>query len=137
MWQLQSWKNRSFWCDLLLSQLYFWGSPLFVRFLHMLPFFNPIIEVATFLLHGCCMLGVFLLQAFSHLGCRQQKHTQHAASMKKECGYLYDWIKKMAAYAKISQTMVNPRNIAGKAEEGHTKPWLHTIWLAPGYGKLH
>ena len=30
--------------------------------------FNPTIEVVTFRLHGWCMLGVFLLPAFTHLG---------------------------------------------------------------------
>ena len=31
-------------------------------------FFNPTIKVVTFHLHGWCMLGVFLLLAFTHLG---------------------------------------------------------------------
>ena len=31
-------------------------------------FFNPTIEVVTFRLHGWCMLGVFLLPAFTRLG---------------------------------------------------------------------
>ena len=30
--------------------------------------FNSTIEVVTFCLHGWCMLGVFLLPAFTHLG---------------------------------------------------------------------
>ena len=30
--------------------------------------FNPTIEVVTFLLRGLCILGVFLLPAFTHLG---------------------------------------------------------------------
>ena len=33
---------------LLCSQLYLWGSPFWVRFLRMLPFFNPSIEVVIF-----------------------------------------------------------------------------------------
>ena len=37
---------------LLRSQLYLWGTPLWVRFLRMCPFFNPTIEGVTFLLHG-------------------------------------------------------------------------------------
>ena len=53
---------------LLHSQLYLWGLPFWVRFLHMWPFFNPTIEVVTFCLHGWCMLGVLLLLAFTHLG---------------------------------------------------------------------
>ena len=31
-------------------------------------FFNPTIELVTFRLHGWCMLGEFLLPAFTHLG---------------------------------------------------------------------
>ena len=34
----------------------------------MWPFFNPTIEVVTFRLRGWCMLGVFLLPAFTRLG---------------------------------------------------------------------
>ena len=34
----------------------------------MQPFLNPTIEVVTFRLRGWCMLGVFLLPAFSSLG---------------------------------------------------------------------
>ena len=53
---------------LLCSQLYLWGSPFWVRFLHVWPFFHPTIEVVKFHLHGWCMLGVFLLPAFNCLG---------------------------------------------------------------------
>ena len=42
-----------------VPQLYLWGSPLF---------FNPIIKVVTFRLRGWCVLGVFLLPAFTRLG---------------------------------------------------------------------
>ena len=48
-------------------QLYLWDSLFWMRFLSVWPFFNPTIEVATFRLHGSCMLGVFLLSAFTHL----------------------------------------------------------------------
>ena len=35
---------------------------------------------------------------------QQQKHIQHAPSMKMECGYLYGWIKKQRSYTqKIHQ----------------------------------
>ena len=39
-----------------------------VRFLRMWPFFNPTIKVVTFRLCGWCVLGVFLLPAFTRLG---------------------------------------------------------------------
>ena len=35
-----------------VPQLHLWGSPFWVRFLRMRPFFNPTIEVVTFRLHG-------------------------------------------------------------------------------------
>ena len=34
----------------------------------MWPFFNPTIKVVTFHLRGWCVLGVFLLPAFTRLG---------------------------------------------------------------------
>ena len=36
------------------------------------PFFNPTIEVVAFCLHGWCMLGVFMLPAFTSLGHERQ-----------------------------------------------------------------
>ena len=36
------------------------------------PFFNPTIKVVTFCLRGWCVLGVFLLPAFTHLGHERQ-----------------------------------------------------------------
>ena len=45
--------------------------------------------------------------------CQQQKHTQHAPSMKTECDYLSGWIKTVT-FAKISPKIVNPRNIDGE-----------------------
>ena len=53
---------------LLHSQLYLWGSPVLVRFSRTWSFFNPTIEVVAFHLCGWCMLGVFLLPAFTRLG---------------------------------------------------------------------
>ena len=49
-------------------QLCLWGSPFWVRFLHMWPFFNKTIEVVTFCLHGWCMVAVFFLLVFTSLG---------------------------------------------------------------------
>ena len=43
-----------------------------VRFLRMWPFFNPAIKVVTFCLRGWCVLGVFLLPAFTRLGHERQ-----------------------------------------------------------------
>ena len=76
--------NVSFWstrvwcpppCDwyllllLLRSPVISQGSPFWVRFWRMWPFFfNPTIEVVTFPLRGWCMLGVFLFPAFTRPG---------------------------------------------------------------------
>ena len=43
-----------------------------VRFLRTWPFFNPTIKVVTFRLRGWCMVGVFLLPAFTRLGHERQ-----------------------------------------------------------------
>ena len=43
-----------------------------VRFLRMWPFFNPTIKVVTFRLRGWCLLGVFLLPAFTCRGHERQ-----------------------------------------------------------------
>ena len=52
---------------------YFSGVHHFwVRFLCMCPFFNPTIKVVTFRLRGWCVLGVFLLPAFTRLGHKRQ-----------------------------------------------------------------
>ena len=43
-----------------------------VGFLRMWTFFNPTIKVVTFRLRGWCVLGVFLLPAFTRLGHERQ-----------------------------------------------------------------
>ena len=40
------------------------------------------------------------------------------SSTKTECDYLYGWIKTQSHTQKSHPKMVNPREIAGKAEEG-------------------
>ena len=47
---------------------YISGIHLFGEILANVAFLNPTIEVVTFRLCGWCMLGVFLLPAFTHLG---------------------------------------------------------------------
>ena len=46
--------------------------------------------------------------------------------MKMECDYLYGWTKKTVTYAKISPKLVNPRDIAGNAEEEEEKYYYKT-----------
>ena len=59
-----------------------------------------------------------ILTFMSEMGeCQQYKHTQHAPSMKMECECLCGWIKKTVTYAELLPKMLNPRDIAGNAEE--------------------
>ena len=51
-----------------VPQLYLWGSPLLGEIFAYVTVFNPTIKVVTFRLRGWCVLGVFLLPAFTHLG---------------------------------------------------------------------
>ena len=56
-----------------IPQLYLWGSPLLGEiFAYVTVFFNPTIKVVTFRLRGWCVLGVFLLPAFTRLGHERQ-----------------------------------------------------------------
>ena len=58
---------------LCVPQLYLWGSPLLGEiFAYVTVFFNPTVKVVTFRLRGWCVLGVFLLPAFIHLGHERQ-----------------------------------------------------------------
>ena len=53
---------------LLRSQAISQGFNILGKIFAYVTVFNPTIEVVTFCLHGWCMLDVFLLQAFTHLG---------------------------------------------------------------------
>ena len=56
-----------------VPQLYLWGSPLLGEiFAYVTVFFNPTIKVVTYCLRGWCVLGVFLLPAFTRLGHERQ-----------------------------------------------------------------
>ena len=58
---------------LCVPQLYLWGSPFLGEIFCICDhFFNPTIKAVTFRLHGWCMLGVFLLPAFTCLGHERQ-----------------------------------------------------------------
>ena len=68
---------------------------------------------------------------------RQQKHTQHAPSMKTECDYLNGWIKKRSHTQKSHPKMVNPRDKAGERKKKTTtkkKPQLkHLLLVCHGW----
>ena len=56
-----------------VPQLYLWGSPLLDEiFAYVTVFFNSTSKVVTFRLRGWCVLGVFLLPAFTRLGHERQ-----------------------------------------------------------------
>ena len=103
-------------CFLLLffffcvPQLYLWASPFWVRFLRMWPFFNPTIEVVTFHLHGWCMLGVFLLPAFTHLGheCQDLLSPCDGMHVCTDKTSVYTFIRKSLGGME-SQPKLNPR----------------------------
>ena len=65
---------------IMIIIIFFFRSPaislgfttFWVRFLRMWPFFNPTTKVVTFCLRGWCVLGVFLLPAFTRLGHERQ-----------------------------------------------------------------
>ena len=61
--------NAKFFFSFFVPQLYLWGSPLLGKIFCVCDrFFNPTIKVVTFRLRGWCVLGVFLLPAFTRLG---------------------------------------------------------------------
>ena len=55
-----------------VPQLYLWGSPLWGEIFAYGTVFNPGSQVVTFRLRGWCVLGVFLLPAFTRLGHERQ-----------------------------------------------------------------
>ena len=67
------WGGGDFFFFFCVPQLYLWGSPLLGEvFAYVTVFFNPTIKVVTFRLRGWCVLGVFLLPAFTRLGHERQ-----------------------------------------------------------------
>ena len=58
---------------LCVPQLCLWSSPFLGEiFAYVTVFSNPTIKVVTFRLRGWCVLGVFLLLAFTRLGHERQ-----------------------------------------------------------------
>ena len=55
-----------------VPQLYLWGSPLLGEIFAYVTVFYPTVKVVTFHLRGWCVLGVFLLPAFTRLGHERQ-----------------------------------------------------------------
>ena len=55
-----------------VPQLYLWGSPLLGEIFAYVTVLNPTIKEVTFRLRGWCVLGVFLLPAFTRLGHERQ-----------------------------------------------------------------
>ena len=122
------------------SLLYLWGSPFWVRFWHMWPFFlNPSIQVVTFCLHGWCMLGVFLLPAFTHPGHEWQ-------ALLSPCDGMHGCTYKTSVYTLIrkslggmeSETMLTPRENFHywRLRGGSNPPLHHTGQRAPTHYQL-
>ena len=93
-----------------IPQLDLWGSPYWVKFVHIWPFFNPTIEVVTFRLHGWCMLGVFLLPAFTWLGHEHQDLMSLCDGMHvcTDLTPVYTFIRK-SFWGMETEPMLTPR----------------------------
>ena len=63
---------KAFFFFFCVPQLYLWGSPFLGEIFAYVTVFNPTIKVVTFHLRGWCVLGVFLLPAFTRLGYERQ-----------------------------------------------------------------
>ena len=72
-------------------------------------FFNPTIEVVTVCLHGWCMLGVFLLPAFTCLG--------------HECQDLLSAMACMCAQTRPWFILSSERVFRGMESEPMSTPW--------------
>ena len=60
-----------------------------------------------------------ILTFMSSMGeCQLQKYTQHTPATKMECDCLNGWIEKRSHTQKSHPKMVNPKDLAGNAEEG-------------------
>ena len=69
--KFSSW-HQIFFFFFCIPKLYLWGSPFLGEIFAYVTVFNPTIKVVTFRLRGWCVLGVFLLQAFTRLGHERQ-----------------------------------------------------------------
>ena len=110
---------------LLSSQLDLWGSPFWVTFLQMWPFkknffFNPTTEVVKFRLGRWCMLGVFLLPAFTRSGHKRQ-------DLLKLCDGMHVCTDQILVYTLIwksfggieSEPMLTPREKSPLPEKNY------------------
>ena len=95
-----------------VPKLYLWDSTFWVRFLRMWPFFKQTIEVVTFHLHGWCMLGVFLLPAFTRLGheCQDLLSPCDRMHVRTDWTSVYTLICK-GSWGMESEPMLTPREI--------------------------
>ena len=96
---------------LLRSQLYLWGATFFGEvcvcvtgffFVCLFFVFYPTIEAVTFHLHGWCMLGVFLLLAFTRQG--------------HECQHLLSVLKCMCAQTRPQFILSSKRDLGNQSE---------------------
>ena len=93
-----------------IPQLDLWGSPFGVRFLSMLPFFSPTMEVVAFHLCRWCMLGVSLLLPFTRLGheCQDLLSPCEGMHMCTDWSLVYTLIRK-SFWGMEPEPMLTPR----------------------------
>ena len=100
-------------------------------------FFNPTIKLVTFRLHGWCMLGVFLLPAFTRLGHERQDllslcDEMHACT---DLTSVYTLIRK-SFWEMEFEPMLTPREKSPVPENfprGGSNPWCcgQRAWTLP------
>ena len=106
--------------------LLFLGSPaIFLGFIIVgeifayVTIFNPTIEVVTFHLHGWCMLGVFLLPAFTHLGheCQDLLSCCDGKHVCTDKTSVYTFIRKSLGGGNGVRTHVNSKGKSSLLEK--------------------
>ena len=94
-------------------------------FVHVI-IFNSTIEVVTFRLHGWCMLGVFLLLAFTHLGHECQNLF---VGWNRMCAQIRPWfilIQKSIGWMKSAPRLTPRKNPLYRKLRGGSNPhrWI-------------
>ena len=90
-----------------VPQLYLWGSLFLGEIFAYAFFFNPTIKVVTFCLRGWCVLGVFLLPAFTRVEHEHQSMQWNACAHRLDLS-LYSHLKEFFGGMEF-EPMLTPR----------------------------
>ena len=105
---------------------------LFVWLVLLLLFFNPTVEAVTFRLHGCCILGVFLLPAFTRLGHECQDLSSPCDGMHVCTDYASVYTLTRKSFRGMgSEPMLTPREKSPLPEKitSEELPGQHSVWI--------